>query len=379
MESAGNRSVQRACAVLRCFQQSPLPLGLAQVAEAAGLNKPTTYRMLMALVEGGMIERLRKNTYALKGNTLRGRSYRLGYATQSEEFSFSRLVSESVRASAYNAGIELLELNNRYSPTTAVRNAETFVREGVHLVIEFQTSLESASTVASKLVDAAIPLIAIDIPHPGGLYFGANNYRAGMIAGRALAHACKDRWRGQFDELILLELKMAGPLVRSRLTGMIAGLREVLGDVKDDKIRFMNGNGRYETSLAAMRKDLGRSKSRKILLGAINDPSCLGALSAFMEAGRGADCLAISHNGALEARRELRRPGTSLIGSVAYFPEQYGEGVMQLALDTLQGRRVPPAVFVKHELLDRQTVDRFYPNDPALAEHDADSLLYSSR
>jgi ribose transport system substrate-binding protein len=379
MDPVGNRSVLRVCAILKCFQQSPAPLRLAEIAEASGLNKATAYRMLFALVEGGMIERLRKNTYVLAGNAQRNRRYRIGYATQSEEFAFSRLVSESIRASAYNARIELVELNNRYSPTTAIRNAEIFAREGVDLVIEFQTSLESASTVASKLVDASIPFIAIEIPHPGAFYYGANNYRAGLIAGRALAHGCKDRWRGHFDELILLELRMAGPLVRSRLTGMIAGIREVLSELKDEKIRFINGNGRFETSLAAMRKDLMRSRPRKVLLGAINDPSCLGALTAFMETGRSSDCLAISHNGALEARREIRRPGSSLIGSVAYFPEQYGDGVIQLALDILQGRRVPPAVFVKHELLDRHNVDDFYPNDPALSEQDADTMLYSSR
>jgi ABC-type sugar transport system substrate-binding protein len=32
--------------------------------------------------------------------------------------------------------------------------------------------------------EARIPMIAIDIPHPGATYFGANNYGAGLLAGR---------------------------------------------------------------------------------------------------------------------------------------------------------------------------------------------------
>jgi ribose transport system substrate-binding protein len=372
-----NRSVVRACDILKCFQNARDPLGLAEVAGRTELSKATAYRILSTLVAQGMIERLAKNTYASAFLSAKRKTYRIGFASQSEEFAFSRLVSESIQTSAYDARIDLLILNNRYSAAAAVRNAELFVREQVELVIEFQTSQERATTVSSRLVDASIPIIAIEIPHPSATYFGANNQRAGMIAGKALAHACQERWKGHFDEMVLLELPAAGPLVHSRLTSMVSEVRRAFPEIAADRIRYINGNGRLDDSMEAMRKYLRRGNGRSILLGAINDPSCMGALRAMEEAGRGSDCLAVSHNGSLEARIELRRPGSSLIGSVAYFPEQYGEAVIRLALDKLQGKAVPAASFVKHELLTRATVDTFYPNDSILTEHQADSLLFS--
>ncbi len=57
------------------------------------------------------------------------------------------------------------------------------VRQGVHLVIEFQTDEAAALAIAATYLDAGIPLIAIDIPHPGATYFGADNYTAGLLAG----------------------------------------------------------------------------------------------------------------------------------------------------------------------------------------------------
>ena len=39
-----------------------------------------------------------------------------------------------------------------------------------------------APAIASKYFEAKLPMIAIDIPHPGATYFGANNYEAGLIA-----------------------------------------------------------------------------------------------------------------------------------------------------------------------------------------------------
>jgi ribose transport system substrate-binding protein len=48
---------------------------------------------------------------------------------------------------------------------------------------------------------------------------------------------------------------------------------------------------------------------------------------------------------------------------VGYFPEKYGDGLLKLALDILAGRPVPPAVFVRHQLITPENVDHFYPND----------------
>ncbi len=367
----------RACQILRCFEHVHEPLGLAEVAELTELDKATAYRILTTLVAQGMIERLAKNTYAPISRLAKGRHYRIGFAAQSDEFSFSRMVAESIQTSAYDARIDLMILNNRYSAATAVRNAELFVRQQVDLVIEFQTSHERATTVSSRLFDASIPMIAIEVPHPRATYFGANNQRAGALAGKALAHACQEHWGGQFDQLLLLELPAAGPLVHSRLTSLVSEVRKFFPGLSAEQIRFVNVNGRFDESMEAIRKYLRRGKKQRILLGAINDPSCLGALRAFEEAGRSADCLAVSHNGSLEARTELRRPGSRLIGSIAYFPERYGEAVIRLALDKLRGKAVPPASFVKHELLTRLTVDTFYPDDAVLNEQQSESLLFT--
>ncbi len=369
------QSVVRACDVLKCFSDQSRALSLSEIAEHSALSKPTAFRMIATLVQCGMLERRDKNSYSLAGHR-HSKRFRLGYASQSEEFSFSCLVSESIRSSAYNAGVELIVLSNRYSPTTAVRNADVMIREHVDLVIEFQTNQQTASIIASKFVEANIPIVAIDIPHPGARYYGANNYRAGLIGGQALGTACLKRWGGMVDELLLLELPMAGPLPRSRLTGMLAGIREVLPKFPDQRVRFLNGNGRYESSLDVARKHLRRSKASRVLIGGINDPSCLGALQAFQESGREDHCLVFGQNASLEARREMRRLDSHLIGSVGYFPEQYGDNIISLAIDMLHGRDVPPATFVKHQLVTRENVDQMYPNDGLISDGGGDALLY---
>ena len=71
----------------------------------------------------------------------------------------------------------------------------------------------------------------------------------------------------------------------------------------------------------------------------------------------------IGQNAIRDARNELRRPGTRLIGTVAYFPERYGEELIPLALGLLENKPVPPATFVKHQLLTPKNVNLIYPLD----------------
>ena len=102
------------------------------------------------------------------------------------------------------------------------------VKEKVDLVVEFQSHERVAPTIAALFLEAHIPVIAIEIPHPGATFFGANNYQAGLLGGRAIAKWVKQRWNGQADSVLLIEEEAAGPLVKLRVTGMLAGITEVL-------------------------------------------------------------------------------------------------------------------------------------------------------
>jgi ribose transport system substrate-binding protein len=240
------------------------------------------------------------------------------------------------------------------------------VREKVDLVIEFQTDEHVAPIVASKYREASIPMIAIEIPHPGATYYGANNYEAGLIGGRYLGRWTKQQWHGEADEIVLIALDRAGSLPKMRLTGMLVGMREVCPALEPLRVTYLDGDGKLGESFEAMRRHLRSSRSRRILVGAINDPSALGALRAFQEAGRTETTAIMGQNASPEGRNELRERSTRLIGSVAYFPEKYGAELIAVALDILNRRPVPPAVFVKHQLVTADNVNHIYPNDQLL-------------
>jgi ribose transport system substrate-binding protein len=86
-------------------------------------------------------------------------------------------------------------------------------------------------------------------------------------------------------------------------------------------------------------------------------------LSAFEESGRADQCFAIGLGADVTMRAELRRPGTRLIGAIAFFPEHYGDDLIRLALEILRRKPVPPAVYVRHRLVTAENIDHFYPTE----------------
>jgi ribose transport system substrate-binding protein len=357
------KSVVHASRLLSAFRTSGEALPLREIAGRSGLPKSMSFRLLYTLERCGMVEKVGENLYRSCLRPFKQKLYRLGYAAQGTDYQFSKEVSAGLQRAAQAEGIELICVDNRYNAKIAQRNADVLVREKVDLVIEFQTDEHVAPIVAAKYREANIPLIAIEVPHPGATYFGANNYEAGLIGGRYLGRWAKQHWQGQVDEIILMALARAGGLPKMRLTGMLVGLKEIIPALENTRVTFLDGDGIFSQSLDIVRRHLRANRSRRLLVGAINDPSAIGALRAFQEAGRAEACAIMGQNASPEGRAELRRPGTRLVGSVAYFPEKYGAAILGVALDLLHHRPVPPAVFAKHELVTPENVNHVYPND----------------
>jgi ribose transport system substrate-binding protein len=360
------QSVAHAVDVLRAFGTPNEILRLRDVVSRTSHSKGITFRLLYTLEKTGLIEKVGVNQYRSTVHQHRTRKYKIGYAAQGSDYLFSQQVTAGLKSEADRLeNVELLTLDNRYSPKVSQKNADLFIKERCDLVIEFQTDENVAPIISAKYREAKIPMIAVEIPHPGAIYFGANNYEAGLIGGHALGRWARQHWDGRVDSIILMELPRAGAIPRARLTGMLVGIRDVLPHLETCPVVYLDGDGCFEPSWKAARKHLQRTAPERSLVSGINDASALGALRAFEECGRLDSCVVVGQNAAPEGREELRR-SSRFIGSVAYFPEKYGQGLLKLAFDILNFKATPPAVFVSHQLLTAKNVDEFYPNDRLL-------------
>ena len=357
------KSLVHASEVISAFRSEGEVLRLRDVVQRTGFNKGMCFRLLYTLHACGFLEKVGENQYRAVSEIRPNRKYRIGYAAQGQDSSFPREVLSSLVHAAESAHAELVVVDNRYNAKTALRNADQLIREEVDLVIEFQADDAVAPAITRKFLEANIPMIAIDIPHPGATYFGANNYEAGLLGGRHLGRWANKHWEGTVEEIVMVEISRSGSVPQARIRGMVAGINETLRQADQCRVLHIDGDGQFKTTLECIRKHLRTSKAKRVLVGAATDSSALGAVRAFQEAGRESDCAVVGHNAEPDGRSELREPRTRLIGSVAYFPEKYGAGIIRLAMDILARKPTPPAIFIRHQLITPENVDHYYPND----------------
>jgi ribose transport system substrate-binding protein len=289
--------------------------------------------------------------------------YRIGFANLSEEMPFAVDVRRGLERAALEAGnIDLVVADNQLRADAALIAADRMLAKGVDLIIEFQIDEGINGMLSDKFKQAGIPVIAVDIPLIGATFFGVNNHQAGSMAGRALGQWIKDHWQGRFDHLIVLEEPRTAGVPAARILGQLVGMQEMLGKIPESKItRVDSGNttATCQPEVARVLADL--PGAQRIAIASFNDDTALGALYATREAGREGQVVIVGQGADKLGREEIRRPQSRFIGSTAYRPEKYGEGLIPLALDILNGKNVPPAVYVDHVYIDADNINQYYP------------------
>jgi len=274
------------------------------------------------------------------------RKYLIGFSNMSESIPFSALVREGLeRVVAEHPDIELIVRDNDFDNERARANAEEFASKPVDLAIIYHIDERLGNDLRHILSpgDNRIPIIAVDIPLPLTTFLGIDNYRAGYQAGEALGQWIQANWDGQVDKVLIMTEQRAVSAIRDRSNAALDGLKDLVSFSGDNVLYLDGGTQReiaFERSLPILQLWFDSGVERVAVM-CTNDDTAMGVL----EAGRELDQeekLAVIGQGANLAIHEFRNnPNTHFIASPAYFPERYGEHLIDLALRILNGERVP--------------------------------------
>ena len=154
--------------VLAAFRSSGEALPLREVVARSGLPKSMAFRLLYTLERCGMIEKVGENLYRSYVRPFRQKPYRLGYAAQGTDYQFSKEISDGPAARGRRAG-HRAHLASTTATARRSRSATPTSWCARRSISSSSSRPTSTSRRSSRRSTARpnIPLIAIEIPHPG--------------------------------------------------------------------------------------------------------------------------------------------------------------------------------------------------------------------
>jgi ribose transport system substrate-binding protein len=348
--------LSKALDVLEVFGSHRDELTLEQIISRTRISHASAFRIVHTLVQRGYLSRVEPKRYRLSWHR---RKLRIGYAGLSQEVPFSLALTRSLVEAADEAGLELIVRDNRGDPQVAIQAARELVSHEIDFALEFQRYEKIGPVLANIFAEAKVKTIAIHIPQPGAVYFGADNYKAGQTAGEALGRHAAGHWNSRYDAIALLDIAEGGHALHSRMLGVLHGFQTIVGNAPSERVHWLNGGGRLETSRRAMIGFLRRHPEiRRLLVSAVSDHSAMGAVQALKTSRLRENSVVVGHDGDPEAIREIAEGNSPYLGTVSFFPERYGRELVELLLRMQRGEAVEPAHYVRHALVDREASRR---------------------
>lgn len=291
---------------------------------------------------------------------------KIGFANINERSAFTKMVRNGIENEARKRGWDIICLDNAADGATAVRNADDLITQNINYMIEFNVDSSVGPVIMEKFNAAKIPVIAVDIPHPGAIFFGADNERAGLLGGELAGDYIKKNWNGQVDWVVLLAQAMSGDAVAPRVKNFPEGLRNKGIQVNPSQIVELDTNGDV-ARMQQMFSDflMAHPTATKIAVGSMQDLYANGAYSAAEIAGRASHVVIVAQNSSQEYVEAMyaKNGQTNWIGSVGFFPDRYGEWIFQILDKMVAGEKVEDNYYIQHDPVTWENIKTYYPLD----------------
>jgi ribose transport system substrate-binding protein len=292
-------------------------------------------------------------------------AFKVGYISLGDSIPFVKLVSDNIKAEADKAGVEIAFCDSEIDAAKALACAQNLKVQEVQAVLNFQLFEDSSPEICAAY--GGLPTIAIDIHQaPCEVAFmGADNTKAGQIAGKFVGDSLKAENDCEYTAVVTLDTKGAGATTEARVNGMIAGFEEACGTIDQAKFRSLDVGGTTDLAVTKFGDQLSALEPGGIIVVlSLNDDMSLGAFAAARTAGREAE-LRLAGQGADPTSWKEIACNPQWLADTAYFPERYGEILIPAVVKLLNGETIEKNLFTPHEVVTKDNVRTLYPDTPA--------------
>lgn len=290
-----------------------------------------------------------------------GYSYRIG---KKEEFKIGFLVDNSsiafvstvhnsiIEASSlhYNVSLMIRECNGKFQ--TIISNLEALIEEKPDLIIDYSRCVDSIYYTSERCRSHNIPLIMVDYHSIGSIFYGADNSKAGEIAGRYAWEYISNHWKKRLDHLVVLTKEEENdPFTYIRLSASLDYIEKFM-KIPESNIHIVDATEPKE--IVPLLKKIPNDE--KMLCLTFNEYHFLTAYP-YLEKYREKDnTIVVSQNYTNQIGELMKSPNSLVLGCVHYNQQSYGENIINLALQILNNKNVSQYNYTNLTWISRDVV-----------------------
>lgn len=286
-----------------------------------------------------------------------GEGLKIGYISLGDSVPFVKLVSDGIGEQVEASGAEFVFCDSEIDAGKALACAQQLNVQQVDGVLNFQVFQDSSPEICAALPEGA-PVIAIDIvQEPCQVAFmGADNHRAGEIAGEAIGQFAKETWDCDYTAYVSLESTAAGAANEARMGGYRDGFQKHCEIINE---RVLDGADRTDPALTQVSDLLTALPGDRIVVVAINEDGIIGAIGAARTLGRDGDLYYSGQGTDPSIWCEIKN-NPNYIASAAYFPERYGRILVPAIIEAINGEEIPAELFTPHVVINADNLEEYY-------------------
>jgi ribose transport system substrate-binding protein len=303
--------------------------------------------------------------------------YHFTYANGSSSGSIGVTIRDGVKTAAQKLGVKYSAFENNGDGPTALTNARLMIQEKPDLIIEYNLAEGIGPALGKQLTNSKIPCVSVNVQTPGCPWINLSNRVSGEGAAEIIAAEAQKRGWTKDDTTVLtvqcstcgveindspryfylnVAKKLGMPVYEpSKINAQTTTLGPNLYQVDDQDLSLDKAYRAVQTALQSI------PSNRHLLVFAINDDASLGAWRAIDAAHRGNNTLIGGLSGLPEGLKQLRT-NPSWVAEGSLFLPFWGEYVMAMSVAILQGATPPELTPFPQITMDKQTVEKYYPN-----------------
>ncbi len=276
---------------------------------------------------------------------------------------FAIPIRTGVQKYAKELGLNLIYCDAENKPEKAVECSTLLARQHPAFAIAGNWQSGASNAMIKVWNEAHVPTASIDVWQPNSIFFGADNYTAGNLGGKAAGEYAKSTWGCKDLWIFMGENKAEGEAAAQRLAGFSDGIQEVCGKLSSERIQTeVMAEGTSSQAIDITTAWLtAHPQAKHVLATSIDDERASGIAKVFKQnsipgMAVGLGCDTVGQKVTLEAPASVNH----YLGCVAFFPEHYAEYLVSIALAVVAGKPVPQEVHVTHKFLTHETIGQYY-------------------